>query len=943
MELPARIGKYVLEEFLGGGMSHVYRGTDTVLGRRVAVKILTEIGTADPEAKQRFLTEARLASNFVHDNIVAVYDFGEESGHLFMVMEWVDGESLADVVRRRGPLPVHEALEIGLQIARALQAIHSKHILHRDVKPENIHVDSSGRVKLMDFGIAKTQSLSITRSGFTMGTPYYMAPEQVMGRELTDRVDIWAFGRVLYELLSGTRAIKGDSVERLFYSILHEPLDKIPLDAAQVPPAVQELIVHCTEKEPERRIQSFSLVIERIERLLPERTPARKVAPVGRAHRPGFSLFEMLGSLFGRGNRSQKQAEPIEPSARPESPKPVSPPAHIPDGITDMFRVPSPPPAPGSLGGAGEFTSMFQTAPAQREAATPALPVPPGGIGEFTRFFQVGPPEKPGSEPSNEAPADVALKITACSDRSMMGQTVRLTRFPFRIGRPGRDYALTFDPAISRDHFEINYANGGFTICDLGSSNKTFVEDRELMPHRPEPLVIPSRIRLGSNTELTFLPYRSDELPDLCGALIGRRYRLLEKLDDSWQSAMYKARHEEMGQPVLVKILSPSLLHHQGYRDQFKAEASTASSLSHPHITQILDSGETELPGNDRTLYVAIRYLEGGGLRKQNLPSLEAVADCFEKIASALKYVHAKNIVHGGIKPSSIVFDGSGNPYLTDFAIAVYAGDKSRRVAFGSAAFMAPEQWSGEELVPATDQYSLAAVLYQVITGAHPFEGQEHPSVRQRNYLQGPWPAHELAAKNGRPSVPAPVSEALQKALSVKPADRYPSVVEFMSAFRAALAPPSPPRRKMVFISYHRAESSLLSLMLKDRLTQDTDYEVFVDSEQQDSAGQFPLRLERKIRRCDAFVCLLAKSTLKAPWVQTELRLAHEAKRPMIPVFQESFKFPKDRAALDPHIRELIDSGGEKVWDLQNRHVRESIRTITGLIRQVIEEQPEAD
>jgi serine/threonine-protein kinase len=576
-------------------------------------------------------------------------------------------------------------------------------------------------------------------------------------------------------------------------------------------------------------------------------------------------------------------------------------------------------------------TQMFRTA----RPSPPAAPALPQSSEEFTSFFEVSPVKERGKQ----APVtEVALKITACVLPELMGETIHLSRFPFRIGRPGRDYALSFDPAISRDHFEIDFADGGFTIRDLGSSNGTFLEDKRLVPNQAEPLVLPSRIRVGSNNELTFLPYRGEELPDLQGVLIDRRYRLTEKLNDSWKSAVYKGRHEGIGQPVLVKILSPSLLHHQGYRDQFQTEASTASSLSHPHITQVLDSGETELPGGSTTLYVAIRYLEGGSLSRQNFPSLEAVAGCFDKIAGALDYVHARNIVHGGIKPSAIVFDSGGNPYLTDFAIAVYAGEKSRRTVIGSAAFMAPEQWSGEELLPATDQYSLAVVIYQMLTGAHPFEGQEHPRVRERNFLQGALPAHEMAAKNGRPALPAAVSQVLRQAMAVKPEERYRSVVDFMKALRgAAQETPAKPRRKLVFISYHRAESSLLSLMLKDHLSRETDYEVFVDSEQQDRAGQFPPKLQRKIEQCDVFLCLLAKGTLKAEWVQTEIRLAHASKRPMIPVFQESFRFPKDRGTLEPHLRELVDSGGEKVWDLQNRHIRESIRSITEMIRQLVE------
>jgi serine/threonine protein kinase len=858
MEVPKSIGKYDIIRFLGGGMSNVFRAIDTVLGREVAVKVLTDVGTADPETKARFLQEARIASALMHDNIVRVYDFGEIDERPFMVMEWVDGESLR-AISQRGPIEIKRGLEVALQIARALKAIHAQNIVHRDVKPDNIFIDHSGRVKLMDFGIAKSQRPStVTQVGFTIGTPYYMAPEHVAGKPVTTAADIWAFGLVLFEMFSGVKAINAESIERVFYIIISEPLNLQPLADAHVPEPIVRLIQRCTEKNPADRIQSFTLIANEITRM-----------------------------LAGEG----------------------------------------PEPDPGS------FTQVFRTAPPTLKQPVPPPPPASGSVGEYTRMFQVGGPSPADAARPAEPAQHVALKITACSDLNFLGQTIRLDRFPFRIGRPGRDYALAFDSAISRDHFEIDFVNGGFIIRDLGSANGTFVEESQVGRNEPVPLLLSKRIRVGTNTEFTFLPYRSDELPNLCGTLIRNRYRLLELLRESWRSAVYKGQHEDMKKLALVKILAPSLLHHSGYKQQFQSLAQRASELSHPHITRVLDFGETELAGVDRTLCVVTEYLEGGSLSKRALPP-QSLADCVEKVGSALDYAHAKDIVHGGIKPGAIVFDGAGNPYLTDFALPVLVGGKS---VIASSAFMAPEQWAGESLRAAADQYSLAATIYAAITGVEPFVGQENPTVRQRNLLQGAIPAHDMAQKNGRPSFPAAVSEVLRRGLSANPEDRFPSVLDLTSAFRAALnEAPAAPRRKLVFISYHRADSSLLSLMLKDQLAGNTDYEVFLDSEQQDRTGQFPPKIQRKIENCDAFVCLLGKSTLKSSWVNQEIQLAHSARRPMLPVFQESFKFPKDRSAIPPHVRELIDSGGERVQDLQNRYVRESIKTVADMVRQLI-------
>jgi serine/threonine-protein kinase len=249
-------------------MSHVYRSTDTLLGRQVAVKILTAQGVSDPESKQRFLQEARVASNISHQNIISVYDFGEEAGKPYMVMEYLVGESLRDAMKNGHTGDLNRKLGYALQLGRALEHIHSKKIIHRDIKPENVHIDGSGKVKLMDFGIAKSEGLSLTRAGFTLGTPYYMAPEQVLGQQVTTQVDVYSFGVLLYEMIVGLKPVSGETVEKIFSAILYESLNLEPLRAAQVPESVYNLIAACTAKNPTERPQGFGVVCGELERIL---------------------------------------------------------------------------------------------------------------------------------------------------------------------------------------------------------------------------------------------------------------------------------------------------------------------------------------------------------------------------------------------------------------------------------------------------------------------------------------------------------------------------------------------------------------------------------------------------------------------------------------------------------------------------------------------------
>jgi serine/threonine protein kinase len=268
VEHPSRIGKYEVEEFLGGGMSHVYRAKDSVLGRQVAVKVLTRAATTDSESKARFLMEARVASNITHENIISVFDFGEENGQPFIVMEFLEGESLRAAIKNGHLGDFAWRMRVAVQAGRAIDFIHSKKIIHRDIKPENINIDRFGKIKLMDFGIAKAENVQLTRTGFTLGTPYYMAPEQVLGRPLTPQADVYAYGLLLFELITETKAMKGESVEQIFERILYQPVDLSALNAPGIPPAMAGLIGRCVAKQPAQRPRTVGEVCDEIERIL---------------------------------------------------------------------------------------------------------------------------------------------------------------------------------------------------------------------------------------------------------------------------------------------------------------------------------------------------------------------------------------------------------------------------------------------------------------------------------------------------------------------------------------------------------------------------------------------------------------------------------------------------------------------------------------------------
>ena len=262
---PQQLGKYQFEQFLGGGMSHVYKARDTLINRTVVVKILTESGLMDEDAKKRFLREAQTAGSISHENIVRVYDFGEHEGRPYMVMEYLQGNDLRAGIQQNQLPAVIDKLKVLLQLARAMEHIHTLGIVHRDLKPDNVFLSQSGTVKLMDFGIAKTKDLSITRTGYTLGTPYYMAPEQVTSKDVTEKADLYAFGIVMFELFTGTKPFKAENVHEVFFKILNEPLDVAPLTELKVPPRIVDLVKRLTAKDQTQRPADFAVIVKELE------------------------------------------------------------------------------------------------------------------------------------------------------------------------------------------------------------------------------------------------------------------------------------------------------------------------------------------------------------------------------------------------------------------------------------------------------------------------------------------------------------------------------------------------------------------------------------------------------------------------------------------------------------------------------------------------------
>jgi eukaryotic-like serine/threonine-protein kinase len=340
MALPpgAKLGPYEVQSLLGaGGMGEVYRARDSRLKRDVAIKVLPRALSVDPDRLRRFEQEALATAALNHPNILAVFDIGTSEGSPYVVSELLEGETLRDRLRS-GPIPVRKSLDYALQIAHGLAVAHEKGIIHRDLKPENLFVTKDGRVKILDFGLAKLTQTEPgsntamptathgTEAGVVMGTVGYMSPEQVRGLPLDSRSDIFSFGAILYEMLSGKPLFQRDTSADTMSAILKEEPPDLSETNRNVSPALERIVHHCLEKNPEARFHSASDIAFDLEHLSGLSASTATVASAGagfgtRTIQPRRALLIKLlaglvlaAALYGLGGAAKAAPARLWPS-----------------------------------------------------------------------------------------------------------------------------------------------------------------------------------------------------------------------------------------------------------------------------------------------------------------------------------------------------------------------------------------------------------------------------------------------------------------------------------------------------------------------------------------------------------------------------------------------------------------------------------------------------
>lgn len=284
-------GRYeIISELGGGGMARVYRGQDRLLNRSVTIKILREQYASDKEFLTRFQREAQAVASLSHPNVVSIYDVGQDDGLHYLIMEYVEGRSLKDLISERAPLPPLEAIDIALQICDALEHAHENGVIHRDIKPHNILITRNGRVKVTDFGIAQAVSeVTMSQSGNMIGSVHYLAPEQARGGVVGATADIYSLGIVLYEMLTGVLPFQGETPVAVAIKHLQESPRPLRDLNPNVPPALERIVMRSLEKDPSRRYPSAAALrsdLRAVKNALADASFATQVLPAVEAPDP---------------------------------------------------------------------------------------------------------------------------------------------------------------------------------------------------------------------------------------------------------------------------------------------------------------------------------------------------------------------------------------------------------------------------------------------------------------------------------------------------------------------------------------------------------------------------------------------------------------------------------------------------------------------------------
>ncbi|MCW1925678.1 protein kinase [Luteolibacter arcticus] len=979
-----KVGKFTIQNVLGqGGFGITYLAYDQQLHREVALKELFPVDlvvrsekTIFPRdaslekdfqrARSRFIKEGIALARFNHPAVAQVHEIIEGNGTAYIVTKLEEGRTLETYLRDLNKRPDRgEIISLLLPLLDGLKAVHSSGYLHRDIKPSNIMIGYDGQPVLIDFGSARS-SIQNRAVMTAVVTPGYAPFEQYS--ESGDQgpwSDLFSLAGVMVRAIRGETPpdVMGRIVQRSDsdpYVPLHSDPALVEEYGAPLLRSIDKAMSVETDSRPQSAAEWRAMIVADSQ----ETGSAKK------------SLASQLGILFRKllPTSAKREREPVVRGVLPDSQFfPKTEDSHA-TKLGDDKTVSWSRPENGEIVEDSQKTRIIRRSPSHpSDSVSPTeeidgdertiLQPRPNQSRLLRDEFEASPDLDQtrilggGGAPGEDygSPDSSALIITKCPSPERLGQRVVLDRYPFTVGRVrDSDLSIPSDDGMSRTHAVFDSRDDRIYISDAASANGVYVNGVQLPSNTPRQLAYGDEIRLTANTTLTFTRNIPSVFPELTGGVLDRRYILTRQTSLKSNSHWYEG-HRETGpsgsqvQRVAIKLLSPDTSNQPHYLDAIGREVSMVSGLQNPNICPIMDFGCSATifdPANDRLqlsnfAYIAYAFMGGGDLSdRMNRPvpmPLDVILGWHKTICDALSFVHENGILHAGLKPASIVFDDKGNPYLTDFAFAATQTDKSDFV-MGAPAFLAPEQWKGEKTSPATDQYSMAAIAYLMITHRRPFEGQEIPEVRKRNFEMGPEPIAKCAAR-ADVKIPRALNAVFTRALCENPDDRFPTIKDYHRELVRAASGKRADSRVSVFMSYRRGQnSSGWATFFQRELEREHGFRVFLDTQKQDAAMMVTDKIAYEIENCDIFVCLLSSETFASDWVLKEIEMAYNNNKPMISVRQESFGESSISLDYPEHVKALLSYDGIRLLDLQNEYVTEAVTKLAHRIKITVDE-----
>jgi len=793
-DAPTELGPWRLVRALGeGSMARVFLGRAPD-GREAAVKVL--LAELSAQARGRLRREARILQRIAHPHVLRCLGHGTGEALPWVALEHVPGEDLETCLRRVGRLEPATGLRVLLAVASGLHGAHRAGVVHRDLKASNVLLGEGGALKVADFGLARRaeESLAITAPGRMLGTPIYMAPELLTGAEADARSDVYAFGVLAYEVLTGEPPFAGKHVDAVFFQHLQVEPPTLAERGVDLPAATASALQACLWKDPDER-PGVERLIAALELATTGRVSSRVRAlepEAGRA-RSGSTRAEAAERPRSGATRARAVERPRSGASRAKAERTRSGSTRARAERTRSGRAPRARKTSSRLGRvrapSSRVAALRPSSSRIRRSTLAGAARRQGGAPASRRLARL-PSSRVHVHAARDDSASAAFDVAAAAVVAVGLGAVVLTGLPGALPLGFLATVLLGWRLLAR----LDRSPTPAPRRRVGRGSRTGqvvgAAERPDEPTAPGPAEAPTSHRTQVIPELARAPEgeapsRTSLTPvggglptapeQLVGARLGR-YALAEYLGEGAFAWVYRAHHDLLDRPTAVKVLKPHLAQGEAAR-RFVREGRALAEVRDPHLIRVFDAGATT-----RGLhFLALEYVDGPTVerlieRHGALP-VHTAARLATGVLGALASAHEQGVVHRDLKPANVLVADGKRAKVVDFGIAALVDRDASAEGKGllaTPAYASPEQARGEPAGAASDQYQAALILYELLTGQLPFQAGHAYGYLGQHAHRAPRHVRQL-----RPAVPRALAAAVMRALAKDPAERFPSARAF--------------------------------------------------------------------------------------------------------------------------------------------------------------------